>query len=208
MRSFKIDKYPYDDETELYTKSSFSIDTGLTILVGCNGAGKSTLLNYIKSNLKDENIPYITWDNTSLEDSHDGAKQSAGIRQDYSMLANLMICSEGESINIRMTQFASKLGYFCLNQHKNDPEIWILIDALDSGFSIDNIVDIKNDLFKIIIESKPSFQNIYIVASANAYELARGEKCFDVHNLKYIEFKDYEDYRNFVLKSRKIRDGR
>lgn len=208
MRSFKIDKCPHDDDTKLYEKTTFEINPGLTVLVGCNGAGKTTLLRYIKENLKDNNIPFITWDNTSFEDSHNGAKSLAGMNGDVSTLASLMICSEGESINIRISEFAKKLGYFCLNKYKNNPEIWILVDALDSGFSIDNIIDVKDDLFKIIMESKPANQDIYIVASANAYELARGEKCFDVHNLKYIEFKNYEDYRNFVIESRKIRDGR
>ena len=43
---------------------------------------------------------------------------------------------------------------------------------------------------------------IYIVISANEYEMARGEQCFDVYNGKYVTFNDYEEYRNLVLQSK------
>ena len=49
---------------------------------------------------------------------------------------------------------------------------------------------------------------IYIVISAIEYELCRGEQCFDVYNGKYITFKDYEDYREFILKNREWKENR
>ena len=48
----------------------------------------------------------------------------------------------------------------------------------------------------------------YIVIAANEYELARGENCFDVNKGVYLTFKDYEDYRKFIIKSRKRKDAR
>ena len=86
-------------------------------------------------------------------------------------------------------------------------ERWILLDAVDSGLSVDNIVDIKEDLFKTILEY--NFGNeIYIIVSANEYEMARGEKCFDVYNGKYVEFKDYEEYRDFIVESKEWKHQR
>lgn len=49
---------------------------------------------------------------------------------------------------------------------------------------------------------------LYIVVSANAYELAAGENCFDVIGGKYVRFGGYDEYRKFVLKSRKEKDKR
>jgi hypothetical protein len=56
-------------------------------------------------------------------------------------------------------------------------------------------------------ENKQENQDIYIVISANEYELARCEKCFDVQNCKYREFKTYDSFRKFILKSREKRDN-
>ena len=50
--------------------------------------------------------------------------------------------------------------------------------------------------------------SVYIIVTANGYEMARNENCFDVYNGKYVKFKDYEDYRQFVLKSKEIKEKR
>ena len=81
------------------------------------------------------------------------------------------------------------------------------MDAIDSGLSIDNIVDIKEYLFKTVLENNFG-KEIYILVVAKEYEMARGENCFDVRNGKYIKFKDYENYRNFVLKSKEWKEER
>lgn len=51
-------------------------------------------------------------------------------------------------------------------------------------------------------------KELYIVIAANEYELARNRKCFDVNNGIYIGFKDYEDYRNYIIKSRQAKEKR
>ena len=48
----------------------------------------------------------------------------------------------------------------------------------------------------------------YIVVSANEYEMANNENCLDVCKGKYIKFKDYDEYKEFILESRKIKDSR
>ena len=82
-----------------------------------------------------------------------------------------------------------------------------MLDAVDSGLSVDNIIDLKEGLFKPIIESDKS-NEIFIVISANEYEMANGEQCFDVYNGKYITFKNYEDYRSMIIQSRKWKENR
>lgn len=48
----------------------------------------------------------------------------------------------------------------------------------------------------------------YIIISVNGYELCRNNPCFDVNTGKYIAFKNYEDYRKHILKSREKKDKR
>lgn len=87
-------------------------------------------------------------------------------------------------------------------------ERWVLIDAIDSGLSIDNIEEIKK-LFELMEEdAKANGKELYIVVSANSYEVVRNSNGYDVNKSEYVTFKDYEDYRKFVLRSRKQKDKR
>ena len=87
-------------------------------------------------------------------------------------------------------------------------ERWLLFDAVDSGFSVDNVIELKN-FFKILIKDfEERGYELYIVVSANEFELAREEDCFDVMNGKYIRFAGYDDFRGFIIKSREKKDRR
>ena len=92
-------------------------------------------------------------------------------------------------------------------KHPDAHELWFLFDAVDSGLSIDNVLDIKEYLFKTVLEHNAG-KDVYIIISANAYEMCRGEKCFDTYLCKYININSYDEYRNFILKSRERKDKR
>ena len=83
--------------------------------------------------------------------------------------------------------------------------IWLLLDAMDSGFSIDNIIEMK-DFFRFLLKEEPN-HSIYILMAANSYELAKGERCLDVQRMEYTRFDNYDKYREFVLLTRKKRDN-
>lgn len=226
-RKIKLWKDPYDCGVDLYKKKTVTINSGVTVLVGCNGIGKTTFLHQVKNRLKKQNIPCIEYDN--LNDGGSNSVAEAGFNEDFTFIATAISSSEGENIIMNINKLASDLGDFVrtgkvkeknpfvetlktLNDVKGENKVavserWILLDAVDSGLSVDNIVDIKEYLFKTILEH--NYENeIYIVISANEYEMARGEKCFDVYNGKYIMFKDYEEYRNMILESKKWKDER
>ena len=173
-RTFTINTKPYDDYT-LYNRKNFTINPGLTVLVGCNGVGKTTMLNHIKYELEKNEIPVFQYDNV-----HDGGLNSiskAGFYGRMNTLANLLCSSEGEKINQNIGQAAGEIGGF-IKKNSYKSEVWILFDAIDSGYSIDNIVETKRDLFETIIEDcdKRNIE-VYIVVSANSYEMACGEQC-------------------------------
>lgn len=218
MRKFKLEREYYEEGEKIFKKSSITIQPGVTVLVGCNGAGKTTLLRHMENALKKEEIPCVKYDNL-----HEGARNAvseAAFFKDFGLVAQLMCSSEGENISLNVGMFATKLRKFINtgktktrlpvfheNNNENESnERWILFDAIDSGLSIDNIMEIK-DLFNLIIEDGVE-KEVYIIVSANAYELARGEQCFDVYDGKYITFSDYEDYRKFILKSRERKNQR
>ena len=230
-RAFKMVGDPLDTGEKLFTKKEFAFNPGVTVLVGCNGTGKTTLLRCIKEQLKNDGIPVISYDNLSEGGSR--AMSSASYFEDYTFVATAATSSEGENIVLNLGRLASSLRPFIQTgepQNRSDKlakafaravwgddteeskkeipkERWLLFDAIDSGLSVDNIVDVKEHLFRVILEDAGDC-DIYILVSANEYEIARGENCFDVRNGKYITFKDYEAYREFILESREKKDAR
>ena len=204
-RRFNIPKDPYDTDDIVFAKSRIDIKPGLTILVGCNGSGKSTLMRHIGYRLKKLDIPFFEYDNLH-QGGHRAKDWALNVSGDINLLANLACSSEGEQIYINFSQMCRKLRAF-IRQNADAKELWIMLDAIDSGLSIDYITELKDFLNDLVI-GKNQDKDIYILMSANSYELCRDERCFDVHNGVYTSFKDYEEYREFVLRSREWKDKR
>lgn len=204
VRKFKIDNDAYGEGIKMYNKATIEIVSGVTVLVGCNGAGKSTLLKQLYRMVQKENIPCVMFDN--LKDGGDRARMNAEFCGDMTFLGTSLCSSEGENIRLNMQRFSDMIIKMFKN-NPNDQEYWIFADAVDSGFSIDNIVELKENLFGEILDVNKK-KDVYIVVSANAYEMARGENCFDVVNGRYVPIKSYEKYRSVVLKSRDKKNKR
>lgn len=228
MRVFNVDTKPYGKE-KIFLRKKIEIKPGVTVLVGCNGTGKTSLINYMKNQLEKENVPYISFNN--LLDGGSNSRSEALYNNDIQLLASLTYCSEGECIATNLMNLSKKLTYFMEHGKTNDrfsklnnlmkelitngdeqesepvKERWVLLDAVDSGFSIDNIIDLKECLLKPLTELDFDGE-LYIVISANSFEMANGEQCLDVYNGKYTTFSDYEDYKNFILKSRERKEKR
>ncbi len=201
---FRIKYRDYYNEGEyIFKKNNIEIHSGLTVLVGCNGIGKTTLLFEIKNQLKKKKIPFINFNN--LVDGGGNAREEALYRSELDFLATTCCSSEGENIMLNIGNLAQNIRR-SIKKYEDENEYWILLDAVDSGLSIDNIIELK-EFFNLLIEDNKN-KDIYILASANEYEMAREEQCFDVANCKYITFKDYEDYRNYIIKSREYKDKR
>ena len=220
---------PYDEGFSTCRLRQVTIKSGFTVLVGCNGAGKTTLLRNIKSELEKEKIPCHLFDN--LHDGGANAKSEAALDDDWAFVATSMCSSEGENINMNINNLSQKLKEFMITGRISDrftrigdafarfsgekeyetpetKERWLLLDAIDSGFSIDNVIEAK-DFFKMVINDFADHgYELYIVVSANEYELANGEDCFDVMNGKYVQFKNYDDFKEFIMKSREKKDKR
>lgn len=228
MRKFKIEPFWYGEDFRMYKKKTITLEEGVTVLVGCNGIGKTTLLEQLKVQLNKKKIPVLSFDN--LHEGGSKSMSSAAFNGDWAFAATAMASSEGENIVMNMGQLARILRHFietgevvkqserihrafakAMWGDKAEPieskERWILLDAIDSGLSVDNVVDIKEQLFKTIMEVKGD-KEVYIVVSANEYEMVRGEQCFDVYGGKYVKLRTYEAYRKFILKSREIKDQR
>ena len=197
-RDFEITRDYYDEGKFLYKKDRITLYPRLTVLVGCNGAGKSTLLKQIKRQLDKDDIEYYSYDN---KDDGRFARDKALQSGDFSTLSALCFSSEGEETVVKMNNVAFGIGNYV--RTNNQDQLWILLDAIDSGISIDNILDFK-DLFNTVIEDF-KYKEVYIIVSANTYEMCKDENCFDVQNGVYRSFVNYDDYKKFILDSSKFK---
>ena len=224
-RKFKTWRDPYDSGFSTCRRKENEINPGVTVLVGCNGAGESTLIHNIKAELKEKNVPTFFYDNEKNGGSN--SISESFFYNDITFAATAMCSSEGENIQLNLGKIATKLRKF-IETGENDRlsdrlakvfrdneeekitsnERWILLDAMDSGYSIDNVIDMK-DFFQLVIDdTKRHGKELYIIVSSNEYELAHESNCFDVMEGKYISFNNYDEYKKFILKTREKKDKR
>lgn len=199
-RQFNLLNSPYDDRV-LFKKNKIEIKQGITSLVGCNGSGKSTLLESIEYNLKKSNIPVLVYNNEI-----DGGQNSMDIalhEDDLQHLASLVTASEGEKISLNLDKLITKLGEF-ITLNDNRDEIWFLLDGIDSGLSIDYIVLFKDFLKNCFLKDNKD-KKIYVIYTANTYEMCYKVNCFDVYEGVYKTFNSYDEYKQFILKSQEIK---
>lgn len=204
MREFKISKNPYKFDRAMYPKASFIIHPGVTVLVGCNGSGKTTMLRNIEADLRKTKTPYMKY--SDMVNGRDHANSHFDFYGDMRSIASNFVSSEGECIHNNFGRlFVTKVRRFAF-EHKDDNELWFLLDALDSGTSIDMIREFK-DIFQLILEDQKNC-NIYIVIAANSFEMARDYDCLLMRTFEHVRFDDYNKYAEEIMKSKEKKDKR
>lgn len=223
MLIIKTWKDPYDVGFTVCKEKEMIFNPGLTVLVGCNGSGKTTTLRNIEEECKEMKVPCHLYDNLSKgrNSSFDDYFSGFGTDKDFEDGIKIFLSSEGESIGINVSKqgrlykeffkegIIKDASYrfeeiFDFKHHKGvlDNRRVLLFDAVDSGLSVDMVIEMKEYFKKVIEGAQINEYELYIIASANEYELCSRESCFDVTTGKYITFEDYSEYKNFILNSR------
>lgn len=201
----KLHKDYYCLGYDIYKKDYVDLQPGLTVLVGCNGSGKSTLLRQLSEKANDLGIPVISYNN--LRDGQEnGMNYALNQLGDLNLLANLAMSSEGEQIYLNFGNFTKRIGNFIRNLGPDKKEIFVLLDALDSGLSIDQVSEMKDFFAFVCEEEKKNGKEIYFVVSSNEYELCDGSRCLILPEMEYASFSSYQDYKQSILDSREYKD--
>ena len=222
---------PYDIGFTCTKPKYVTFNPGLTVLVGCNGAGKTTLLRNIQEECKKNKIPCHKYDNLRADKYTDflgmafaGLCNSPDYEDNLHTGTAMWSSSEGECIKINLGRQAAKYKEFAetgkikerfdglfgdVKEEKNTSPVRVLLyDAVDSGMSIDTIIEVKAFFNKVVENNIQKGLITYIITVANEYEMASSENCFDVNAGVYLTFQSYEEYKKFVLRSRKLKEKR
>jgi len=225
----EITKDPYYEGDYIFDNDLLELkENSITCFVGCNGSGKTTLLHrirdYLKKDCKTNEIKHdfyghafdkavkILFDEDDSEPDlyfldFDKDSNVTYTESDYFMnAAGIAYSSTGEGIVDRLGKNMQLLGSTIKDLH--DTKLIIFFDDCDAGTSIDMINEIKNVLKHIINTCKKQNITYYILLTSNSYEMARDLNCVSVHDFSEQHFKDYEDYKQFVLKSRERKNKR
>ena len=215
---FTVYKDPIEEDQYIYKKSRFWIKPGVTCLIGCNGSGKTTLFNIIydimqmnDSKSDDDETKLYNVKYLCLNNYNHGPKelmQDAMFIGDMSTVISQAQSSEGEQIVGWLCKYASSLGTNVRSLEKGS-HLVVSFDAIDSGLSYDNIVDVRNHLFSPMLDdAKKLGINLYILVATNTYALCDDisyDKMF-IHNFKHIKVNSYKSFVKYVIKSREIKD--
>lgn len=185
----------YKKNEYIFDNSEITINPGVTVLVGNNGAGKTTTLKIIKSYLEEKKIKYMLFDGANQDNQYNSIDKAL-FYHDIETVSCFYQSSEGQNVILSYGQFLKKLRPYVKNCNN---DLFILIDAVDSGLDIPNIIQIKN-LFKNILEDAGD-KDVYIIVSTNNFEFAVNEDCLDVKTGEHISFENYEQYKKFIINS-------
>lgn len=206
--TIQVSTKPFDDDLKLYNRKNFTFQPGINSLVGCNGSGKTTLIDcFLVPQLRKQKVEYYKYNDRREGGSMlmDSLLNRYG---DMEGLAQMVLSSEGERIVCGLVRVIQALPRF-FKENKGKPA-FLILDAIDSGMSVDEIIEIREVLLGTILpDAKNRFDiDLYIVIAANNYEWCAGEEIhnIDITNAKEVHFKDYSEYKSFILNSRKHKD--
>ena len=220
----KLPDTDFDGNRKLFPKKSLELEPNTVYcLVGCNGSGKTTLVDYMIENLRKKGAEKAYDRLAGLKRAFTGKefdftkcdnyyisfdrKSEDGINEDYFISkAMTTYCSTGESIITRFGGVLGILGDFIRKPEYKNKNLFIFFDDCDAGTSLDVICEIIDVVNMIKDDCAANGITYYFILTANSYEIARNCQCIDVNTFKPISFKDYEDYKKFVLKSKARKD--
>jgi len=197
--------------SQILIPRQFNFSRKINLLFGANGVGKSTLIQALlgNKNYKKQFESKISGSNPlvySYIDSIQNAKElsiknphlSYNDFFDPHIIARKFDAgelSEGQSIIYTVQEFL-----YCARQIEDSEHALFLVDEIDSGLSVDNIIWFCDEL-KQIVDKK---ENIQFIIAFNNYEFCNQFKTvISMYTGEQIEIDTYEDYKRILLENRK-----
>lgn len=189
---------PFTGYYDGHRKFHVGFTKGITTLIGKNGCGKTSMVRELEYWLKKENIPVYLY----IQDDKGKDVHHSGFNGGSFAATSVYHCaSEGERIIVTCGYMLSDIKRF-IQKHTElgHDKIFVLFDGLDSGLSIDNIIQVR-EVFDLLIKDYP---NLYIVNTANNYEMLKDTRCVHAKTGRDVKIKTYSGFVKFIAKAKAI----
>ena len=196
--------YVYNGYNEAKTNRLSLRKNNITIVVGRNGYGKSSLLSGIDAAFKNNpNVLVVHWSDN--EYGRGNAMDTLLWNDDIEGLASMAFHSEGQKMRESFGRFfLAKVGSAVrrINPEDGIDTAFLLVDQLDSGLDVHQINLVKQIFRDTIIPDMKSrgIKKVYVVMTANSYEMVRGEECIDPITRMHFKFDCAEDFNAYIDK--------
>lgn len=204
-----IEVKPKTELSKILFAKKYDLSQKVNLLFGSNGVGKTTLIEAILGNKHKNEYAYDKNDKPTLMFSYSNSTQNKRHMtnnpylkyQDYFNpdLINQMFTakelSEGQSIIYTIQEFL----YLAKTENDTNKDYLFLIDELDSGLSIDNIIWVCDKINKIIKDR----ENIQFIIAFNNYEFCNQFKTVtNMYTGKLEVIDSYDEYKNKLISNR------
>lgn len=160
-------------------------------------------MSQLKEIAKDRGFNVFSYSN--LRDGGGNSLQKSLSEGDFEFLATAVSSSEGEQVYMNFGRAVTSIGKAVAQYKRDNTPLLVLLDAIDSGASIDRqqelwtlMTAIERDV-GVLGNASPQTE-IYIVVAVNTYELAVAAPCIDVRDGKQYSFTSYGEYADFICR--------
>lgn len=190
-------KIKIEDWYNLHKGFQLTLEPGYTALVGPNGAGKTTILSQLQEYAKEKGIR--VWEYSNLRDGGHVAANQYMFSGNIEGFAASTTCSEGEYLAYNFANQVKAMAQAVKQAGSAKQPILILLDAIDSGASIDRARELMGFLNNVCETEFKNGVELYIVMAVNHYELAKAPtNCINVRTGEPIRFDSYDTYADFI----------
>lgn len=127
------------------------------------------------------------------------AREKYQLLGDIRMLVTSAVTSEGENVSMNFAYQVKMLGKAVMQAEKERKELIVLLDAIDSGLSIDRARELRSFLDFIGNENTAKGVRVYTIMAVNHFELAKQPAdCVNVRSGEHLIFSAYSDYAEFI----------
>jgi hypothetical protein len=210
MYKIHVEQDPWSEGGKLYQYDFFELKPGVTSLMGCNGSGKSTLLKFIEEFADDNNIPCISYNDRAEGHSH--LMEKFLLKEDFESISYMYSASEGERNMTGVSECVKKIGRAVTDCKKNGKHsLIVLLDATDSGMSIDSIAEVREVLLDVILpDALVGGVSVYAVVASNNYEWVHDPRinCVNVVTGKQLYRLTYSQWSKCIKSTRSYKNKR
>ena len=180
-------------------RAVFLVPNDINIIVGRNGHGKTSFMTALEDHVrKKKNCIVLSWNDNEYGRSNGMSKMAYA--EDYEGVASMFGVSEGQRMWASIGRFfISRSGAIVRRKPPGAKYVYLLADQVDSGLDVHQINELKKVFRELIIPDMNKLGlTVFVIMSANSFEMVVGEDCIDPVTRSHTFFDTLEEYIEYI----------